>query len=267
MSTADPSRLDELQADAALWGLDDAEEQELAEALRQAGVERDDSWERGAAVMTVALQADVPGGPSEALLQRLRQSAPIGVAEPGVANPSPSLATPSLSTPSLAPGTAAPRQWWQPNTLLAAALLLLSAVIWWTGDASDGATAIAPTELRKELLQVGDAVSWNWSGGAPQGDVVWHAPSQRGTMRFRGLPANDPSKRQYQLWIVDGKRNAAHPVDGGVFDVPAGQAEIVIPIDPKIFVHDAQAFVVTVETAGGVVVSDRKEIVVLAKPQ
>lgn len=254
MSTADMSRLEELQADAALWGLDDAEQQELAEALRQAGVERDDSWERGAAVMTVALQAEVPSGPSEALLHRLKKSAPIGVAEPGAGV-------------SGVRAAGAPRQWWQPNSLLAAALLLLSVVIWWTGDAADGSGTIAPTELRKELLQVGDAVSWNWSGGEPQGDVVWHAPSQRGTMRFRGLPANDPDKRQYQLWIVDGKRNAAQPVDGGVFDVPAGQTEIVIPIDPKIFVHDAQAFVVTVEAAGGVVVSDRKEIVVLAKPQ
>ena len=86
-------------------------------------------------------------------------------------------------------------------------------------------------------------------------------------MTFRDLPPNDPTRRQYQLWIVDGKRDAAHPVDGGVFDMPNGQTDVVIPIDPKILVHDAQAFVVTVETVGGVVVSDREQIVVLAKPQ
>ena len=40
-----------------------------------------------------------------------------------------------------------------------------------------------------------------------------------------------------------------------------------IPIDPKIIVHEAQAFVVTVENRGGVVVSDRAQIVALAKPQ
>lgn len=85
-------------------------------------------------------------------------------------------------------------------------------------------------------------------------------------MTFRGLPANDPQQHQYQLWIVDGKRNAAHPVDGGVFDMPEGQSEVVIPIDPKVLVHEAQAFVVTMEVVGGVVVSDREQIVVLAKP-
>jgi len=86
-------------------------------------------------------------------------------------------------------------------------------------------------------------------------------------MTFRGLPPNDLQQRQYQLWIVDGKRNAAHPVDGGVFDVPAGQAEVVIPIGPRVLVHEAKAFVVTLEVVGGVVVSDREQIVVLAKPQ
>lgn len=37
-------------------------------------------------------------------------------------------------------------------------------------------------------------------------------------MRFRNLKPNGPKTQQYQLWIIDGERNAAQPVDGGVFD-------------------------------------------------
>jgi hypothetical protein len=159
------------------------------------------------------------------------------------------------------------QRWLQPNMVLAAALLTLSVVWLWTSDSVMGRRAVAPNMLRQELMQVSDTAVWNWSGGAPKGDVVWHGASQRGTMRFLGLPPNDPRQRQYQLWIVDGKRNAAQPVDGGVFDVPAGQSEIVIPIDPKVLVHEAKAFVVTIEVVGGVVVSDREQIVVLATPQ
>ncbi|MFT6080696.1 MAG: hypothetical protein ACJAYX_004028 [Planctomycetota bacterium] len=238
------TRLDELQADDAIGGLDEAEQQELAEALRAAGLERDASWERIAAVAMVALQQGLPSGPSPQLMNALRAAAPVSQLRVSMA-----------------------QRWLQPNMVLAAALLTLSVVLLWTSDSVMGRRAVAPNMLRQELMQVSDTAVWNWSGGAPKGDVVWHGPSQRGTMRFSGLPPNDPRQRQYQLWIVDGKRNAAQPVDGGVFDVPAGQSEVVIPIDPKVLVHEAKAFVVTIEVVGGVVVSDREQIVVLATPQ
>ena len=41
-------------------------------------------------------------------------------------------------------------------------------------------------------------------------------------MRFRGLAANNPTQIQYQLWMFDAERDERYPVDGGVFDVPAG---------------------------------------------
>ena len=85
-------------------------------------------------------------------------------------------------------------------------------------------------------------------------------------MRFVGLQTNDPGSQQYQLWIFDGERDQAYPVDGGVFDIPAGTTEAVIPIDAKIQVHDAKAFVITMEPPGGVVVSDRSRVVGQAKP-
>lgn len=246
MSDPVMTRIDELQADAAMWGLDDQSQQELDLALRQAGLDLDPSWERSAAVATLALQQAVPSAPSPWLMAALRAAAPVPQSKP---------VAPVL------------RLLAHPNSILAAALLTLAVVVWWGRDTRSDPHKMAPVALRQELLHAGDTAVWQWSGGKAHGDVVWHGGSQRGTMRFLDLPANDPAKQQYQLWIVDAKRNAAQPVDGGVFDVPAGETEVVIPIDPKVVVHDAQAFVVTVEAPGGVVVSDREQIVVLAKPQ
>lgn len=249
MSAASMTRVDELQADDAIWGLDEHEQLELEQALLAANMVQDTSWEHSAVVATLALQQHVPTAPSPWLMEALRANAPL-----------------PKQTAAPIYGMGQLYRMGQPSTLLAAALLLLCVTLWWTSDAQ-GPRATAPAELRRELLQAGDTAVWNWSGGTAAGDVVWHAGSQRGAMRFRNLPANDPHQRQYQLWIVDAQRNAAHPVDGGVFDVPQGQSEVIIPIDPKVVVHEAQAFVVTVEVPGGVVVSDRKQIVGLAKPQ
>jgi hypothetical protein len=95
------------------------------------------------------------------------------------------------------------------------------------------------------------------------GDVVWDPVTQRGFMHFVGLAVNDPALRQYQLWIFDGGRDQRYPVDGGVFDVPANAAEIVIPIHAALPVLSAKAFAVTIEKPGGVVVSGREHVVVL----
>jgi hypothetical protein len=97
------------------------------------------------------------------------------------------------------------------------------------------------------------------------GDVVWSPTRQQGYMRFRGLAANDPTVVQYQLWIFDAERDAAYPVDGGVFDVPADAAgDVVVRIDPRLPVSRATAFAITVEKPGGVVVSSRKRLPLLA---
>lgn len=97
------------------------------------------------------------------------------------------------------------------------------------------------------------------------GDVVWSPGEQRGFMRFAGLEANDPARAQYQLWIFDANRNEAYPVDGGVFDVPAGTGETIVPIRARLPIQTATLFAVTVEKPGGVVVSDRSRLPVLAK--
>ena len=86
------------------------------------------------------------------------------------------------------------------------------------------------------------------------GDVVWNNEEQRGYLRLAGMPVNDPSVRQYQLWIVDPSRDEK-PVDGGVFDIPAGAEPVIIPIDAKLPISEPVLFAVTREKPGGVVVS------------
>ncbi|MCI0433793.1 MAG: anti-sigma factor [Gemmatimonadetes bacterium] len=129
-----------------------------------------------------------------------------------------------------------------------------------------------PAEKRETLLAKGVTVVQSpWSSTADPasqgvaGDVVWDNESQTGYLRFSGLAANDPKAFQYQLWIFDATQDERYPIDGGVFDIPPGQTEVVIPIDPKIAVNTPMMFAVTMEKPGGVVVSGREHIVALAK--
>lgn len=94
------------------------------------------------------------------------------------------------------------------------------------------------------------------------GDIAWDAASQQGFMRIKGLAANDPKKNQYQLWIFDEAQK--NPIDGGVFDIDKS-GEVIVPIHAKLQVVKPTLFAVTVEKPGGVVVSDREHIVLLAK--
>lgn len=125
--------------------------------------------------------------------------------------------------------------------------------------AEDSATITVPWKAGGDDRSIATAAA----AGAPLGDVVWNATLQQGVMRFRGLAANDPAVEQYQLWIFDADRDEAHPVDGGVFDV-AGDGEVLVAIDPRVPVGRATAFAVTVERPGGVVVSRRERLPLLA---
>ena len=98
-----------------------------------------------------------------------------------------------------------------------------------------------------------------------QGQIEWNAKSQKGVIRLSGVTANDPAEFQYQLWIFDADRDDRYPVDGGVFDIPEGQLTVEIPIDAKLRVGQAVLFAITVEPRGGVVVSDRERIVLVAE--
>jgi hypothetical protein len=127
--------------------------------------------------------------------------------------------------------------------------------------------AIERAELlaRADTLKIPLAATKDPAAGSVTGDVVWDPVAQRGYMRFVGLPHNDPSVHQYQIWIFDGDRDQRYPVDGGIFDVPGDGGEVIVPIHHVIPVHVAKAFAVTVEKPGGVVVSAREHVVVLAQ--
>jgi hypothetical protein len=180
---------------------------------------------------------------------------------------------------------ATPSHW----TWLAVAASVVLAIVGWWPRLRDAVTpqptvpvvttqepAVKPeptaAQKRESLLAKGvQVVQSAWSSTADPasqgvaGDVVWDSESQTGYLRFTGLAPNDPGAFQYQLWIFDANQDERYPVDGGVFNIPAGQTEVVIPIDPKIAVRTPMMFAVTMERPGGVVVSAREHIVALAK--
>lgn len=182
----------------------------------------------------------------------------------------------------------APRSWLAAAGWWTAACLAGLLAWQWFGPPRLGPAPGGPTatpslaELRTQLLAADPeavTVAWKQAGDDPAvvagpaeletagglGDVVWSAARQQGFMRFRGLAANDPAQAQYQLWIFDAERNEAHPVDGGVFDVPAeADGDVVVRIDPRLPVSRATAFAITVEQPGGVVVSSRERLPLLA---
>ena len=127
----------------------------------------------------------------------------------------------------------------------------------------------APSDLRDSLLREPGVVRWDFKAVAAShagvtGDVVWSDPRQEGVLRFVGLGRNDPRRSQFQLWIVDADRQR-HPVDGGVFDVAAEGGAVFIRVRSKLPVEGPDAFVITEEQPGGVVVSDGPHLLLAAR--
>jgi hypothetical protein len=162
----------------------------------------------------------------------------------------------------------------------AAACLALAIAGWWPRIetvAIDAVHGISPLQAeadrgREHLLKIeGEHIGrWAWShesgvAADVRGEVVWDQAHQHGYLTFEGLEPNEHSGRQYQLWIFDGTRDDRYPVDGGVFDVPRGVATVTVPIRPALRVTQPVAFAVTLEPAGGVVVSDRQHLMALAR--
>ena len=96
------------------------------------------------------------------------------------------------------------------------------------------------------------------------GEVIWNDEKQEGYMSLENLAVNDPAINQYQLWIVDPKRDEL-PVDGGVFDITQKDGKSIIPIRNALVINKPVAFVITLEQPGGVVKSKQEVVVALAK--
>lgn len=259
-------RLLDLLCDRVTEGLDPAAAHELDALLATDRGESLEEWELAAATLHVGLMesASEPIEPlPEHLRQRLVASAPLPRGGAPTVSADPTRARRSLLL--AASGWAA-----------AAAVLL----IWWfappraSAPPGEGPKAAPDWKAVHAQLEKAPAkVQWDWQPGPHQGsevrgDVVWDPESQRGVMRISGLPANDPARESYQLWIKDARRDGEKSplVDGGVFDVPAGDGEVYLPIDAKLDVRQPALFAVTVERPGGVVVSKQERVVLVAQP-
>lgn len=129
-------------------------------------------------------------------------------------------------------------------------------------------------EKRMEELRAGGAdfvtiamQRMDGAGGAQTavGEIVWFPTRQEGFLDLRGLPPIEAPGDQYQLWVFDALRDDRFPVDGGVFSVPAGQRHVVLPFATRLAVSRATHFAVTIERAGGVVVSNRDRLVLAGR--
>ena len=170
----------------------------------------------------------------------------------------------------------------------AAACLALAVAGWWPSQesrsqgpliAENPSPQIAPApatptlaSLRQELLtEARDLQQLGWTStddpaAATEvtGDLIWSTAQQAGFMRISGLAVNDPTVEQYQLWIFDPTQDERYPIDGGVFDVTS-RGEVIIPIDARLPVTGPTLFAITIEKPGGVVVSSRERLPLLAK--
>lgn len=174
---------------------------------------------------------------------------------------------------------------WLPWSIAAAALIMASLAVLMPKPSP---TPLSVAQQRVAFLQQtppDQRVQWDWivtedpaNSAGVTGDVVWSDESNQGYMRIAGLEVNDPTQQQYQLWIFDATRPegelpqhgegllSQRPIDGGVFDITE-DGELVIEIDAKLLVKEAAAFAVTIEPPGGVVVSDRSRVPLLALAQ
>lgn len=256
----------ELLAERAFFGLSPEDQRELE---RLGG---DDSPVDEIALAAAALDLGLHGQAMahEALPAHLRQRTLDAMRQ--------AAAEERKATPSVVPGSLerlaandTPRRDWL-GWAVAAAAVAVAAFSW---SRQPNLAQQTPMELRSELLAAAkrdpaSVVELNWTktedpaAKDATGKVLWSDKLQRGVMEFRGLAANNPKESQYQLWIFDADRPEATPVDGGVFDIPAGKSEVLVPIDARLPVSKATLFAVSVEKPGGVVVSDRKRLPLVA---
>ena len=280
-------RTQDLLVERTLWGLDPSSETELSVSLGDVEATAYE-FERTVGALCVGMLADADDASLPADT-RARLDAAAGDWSSADRSPVDDAPAPFRFADGDQPAAprVGPMQWmgW-----IAAAACLTYAIFATTP--SSGPVAGVGPNLVARVQDAADVIQANWAGlaaiGAPNhaldqgvtGEVVWSDDLDEGFMRISGIEANDPDEYQYQLWIFDADRRTGdlpqfraeglpelltqRPVDGGVFDVTVNdQGEVIVPIDAKLPVGEAQIFAVTKEKPGGVVVSDR-DIVFLA---
>ena len=288
-SAAPDPRLLDLLANRALGELDPADTAELQHLLLAHPDMDSASFDLTAATLAVAA-LPAPEPLPQSLRTRLVESAAAWSSQ---AQAAADRSVAARFTPVVIPGAAAgmasrlddsdsPRL--RSGTLIwtgwlaAAACLLLAALAWLPPSAP---SPLSPVALMQTVAAAPDCLRLPWSDWSDpeikgvQGEVLWSSSQQRGCMVFRGLPANDPSIEQYQLWIVD-ERGMDQRISGPIFDAAparAGAAQfapdgsLIVPIEAKIPVGRAALFALTIEPPGGTWVSSMKRrVVVAARP-
>lgn len=255
-------RAEDLLISRALGTLDRDEEIELDALLDLDPSLDDDHYELVAASLDLALDGQEASVPAD-LRAKLEHDSAVYF---GVRNQAGPKVVP------LRPRATSRRDGWVWQGLAVAAVLVL--MVWIGTSVRPGASNVDGNQLYDRVVAAADLVRWDWAGtedpavqpAEVSGDVVWSSDAQQGVMKIGGLAANDPGASQYQLWIFDRTRDERFPVDGGVFDVPAGAEEIFVPIQAKLDVDTPYLFAITVEEPGGVVVSSRERIAFVAQP-
>ncbi|MBX3389996.1 MAG: anti-sigma factor [Phycisphaeraceae bacterium] len=284
MPPEDLELLNELLAERALNGLTDADQVRLKELLHRAGLEEDDSFDLAAAAAMLAL-AHPAERPPASVYTRAGQAAEQFARE--LENSRNVVGAPALRIVEPEFGAPRPRRissaWL--GWMAAAACLAFAAIGWLQIFANRQSMVVAPVSLaslRDAVAKSPDVrrLAWgDWDNPEIKGvtgEVVWSESGQKGFMTFRGLPANDPTKEQYQLWIVD-ERGLDQRVSGGIFNGTGESTgwqgevrsqrvgdELVVEISPRIHVGNPALFAVTIEAPGGTWVSDMKRRVVAA---
>lgn len=259
------ARVQELLVDRATEGLDPERERELENLLPHCPDLDPESFELAAAAIELAyITAEEPL--PETLRERLAdQARDFYEQQPAPeAGPAKVVSFPSR-TEAQPPAPRDSTRWL--GWMAAAAALVLAVAGWWPSAEQGRDLAAARAAL---VAQATDLVKLEWTAtedpaaASASGDVVWSTALQRGYMRFRGMPVNDPAIEQYQLWIFDAEQDERYPVDGGVFDIPSGD-EAVVEIAAKLEIIRPTLFAITIEKPGGVVVSSRERLPLLAQ--
>jgi hypothetical protein len=274
------TRFEELVAGHVMADLDPAERAELDQLGGATRGDLEQDLDRIAAQLEIeaaaAAAVPMPAHLVRMLESRARELAPQGAASseaspPVGISPKPvslgALPDPVISDSGAPRRTIFSSPW--PGWAAAACLAGILAAQWMI-QPGGGDPELSPAQARAALLESSaDLVRVSFQGTGDYelaaGDIVWSDARQEGFMELSKLPPNNPGEAQYQLWIVDPDRDE-FPVDGGVFDVPASDQPVVIPVRSRLPVSDPTVFVITLEQPGGVVRSKQETVVAVAKP-
>ncbi|MGH7243367.1 MAG: anti-sigma factor domain-containing protein [Phycisphaerales bacterium] len=282
----DRELLNDLLAERALNGLDDADQVKLAGLLQKAGLENDESFDLAAAAAMLAIVDSVERPPASVYTRVAQAAEAFGREMENSRNvmgaPALQISEPEYALPSPRRISSAWLGW-----MAAAACLAFAAIGWiqiFANRQNSAPAQVSLTSLRDAMTKAPDTrrLAWgDWDNPeikGVKGEVVWSEDGQKGYMTFKGLPENDPNKEQYQLWIVDA-RGLEQRVSGGIFngtgessgwqgEVPTERVgnDLIVEIAPRIHVGPPALFAVTVEKPGGTWVSDMKRRVVVAAP-